>query len=237
MSFCRPGGPAERQQHDQAVTANVSIRSVGDLSGQRIYIEDVYPVVDAGRFPVKRVVGEEVEVWADIVRDGHAVLAAELLWRREGADKWFRVPMALHQNDRWTAIFTPTEVGRYVYIIEAWTDAFATWRRDFLAKRDAGMDVALEIEEGRRLLRELKFRTNDRARLLGDICRKSELLDDAAPLLSDELAAAASKGQQADLARSARYPLVVDRPLARAGAWYEMVPRSQSSVPGRHGTF
>ena len=237
MSFCRPGGPAERQQHDQAVTANVSIRSVGDLSGQRIYIEDVYPVVDAGRFPVKRVVGEEVEVWADIVRDGHAVLAAELLWRREGADKWSRVPMALHQNDRWTASFMPTEVGRYVYIIEVWTDAFATWRRDFLAKRDAGMDVALEIEEGRRLLGELKFRTNDRARLLGDICHKSELLDDAAPLLSDELAAAASKGQQADLARSARYPLVVDRPLARAGAWYEMVPRSQSSVPGRHGTF
>jgi starch synthase (maltosyl-transferring) len=214
----------------------VSIRSVGDLSGQRIYIEDVYPVVDAGRFPVKRVIGEKVDVWADIVRDGHAVLAAELLWRREGADKWFRIPMALQQNDRWTASFTPTEIGRYVYAIEAWTDAFATWRRDFLAKRDAGMDVALEIEEGRRLLGELKFRTNDRARLLGDICHKSELLDDAAPLLSDELAAAASKGQQADLARSARYPLVVDRPLARAGAWYEMVPRSQSSVP-RHGTF
>jgi starch synthase (maltosyl-transferring) len=219
------------------MTANVSIRSVGDLSGQRIYIEDVYPVVDAGRFPVKRVVGEEVEVWADIVRDGHAVLAAELLWRREGADKWFRVAMALHQNDRWTARFTPTEVGRYVYAIEAWTDAFATWRRDFLAKRDAGMDVALEIEEGRKLLTELKLRVNDRARLLRDVCRKSDLLDDPAPLLSDELAAAASKGQQADLTRSARYPLVVDRPLARAGAWYEMVPRSQSSVPGKHGTF
>ena len=78
---------------------------------------------------------------------------------------------------------------------------------------------------------------NGRARLLRDVCRKSDLLDDPAALLSDELADAASKGQQADLARSARYPLVVDRPLARAGAWYEMVPRSQSSVPGKHGTF
>ncbi len=233
-----PTGRAGRTaKHDQTVTANVSIRSVGDLSGQRIYIEDVYPVVDAGRFPVKRVVGEEMDVWADIVRDGHAVLAAELLWRREGAEKWSRVPMALHQNDRWTASFAPTVVGRYVYAIEAWTDAFATWRRDFLAKRAAGMDVALEIEEGRRLLTELKFRMSDRARLLGGLCRKSDLLKDPAPLLSDELAAAASKGQQADLTRSARYPLVVDRPLARAGAWYEMVPRSQSSVPGKHGTF
>ena len=74
--------------HDRDVTANVSIRSVGDLSGRRIYIEDVYPLVDGGRFPVKRIVGEAVEVWADIFRDGHAVLAAELLWRREATNKW-----------------------------------------------------------------------------------------------------------------------------------------------------
>src|SRR5439155_10778610 len=50
-------------------------------------------------------------------------------------------------------------------------------------------------------------------------------------------AQAAAKGRQADLTRSALFSLVVDRPLARAGAWYEMVPRSQGRVPGRHGTF
>jgi starch synthase (maltosyl-transferring) len=218
------------------VTANVSIRSVGDLSGQRIYIEDVYPLVDAGRFPVKRVVGEDVDVWADIIRDGHAVLAAELLWRREGADKWSRVPMTLRENDRWTANFAPTKTGRYIYVIEAWTDVFATWRRDLLAKREAGLDVTLEIEEGRKLLTELKL-NSEQTRLLRDICGRSDLLENPAALLSDELATAASKGQQSDLTRSARYPLVVDRPLARAGAWYEMVPRSQSSIPGKHGTF
>src|SRR5215510_10399121 len=152
------------------------MRSVGDLSRHRIYIEGVYPLVDGGRFPVKRVVGEEVEVWADIFRDGHAVLAAELLWRREGADKWSRVPMALHQNDRWTASFAPTVVGRYVYAIEAWTDAFATWRRDFLAKRAAGMDVALEIEEGRRLLAALKVRNSDQTRLIRDVCQKPDIV-------------------------------------------------------------
>ncbi|MCK7475320.1 MAG: hypothetical protein MZV49_21650 [Rhodopseudomonas palustris] len=30
---------------------------------------------------------------------------------------------------------------------------------------------------------------------------------------------------------------MVDRPRARAGAWYEMVPRSQGRTPGQHGTF
>ncbi len=75
------------------MTANVSISSVSDLSGRRIYIEDVYPSVDGGRFAVKRIAGEPVEVWADIFRDGHAVLAADLLWRADAADKWARAPM------------------------------------------------------------------------------------------------------------------------------------------------
>src|SRR5437764_7779785 len=187
--------PASGQEkHDRAVTANASIRSVGDLSRHRIYIEDVYPLVDDGRFPVKRTVGEEVEVWADIFRDGHAVLAAELLWRREGAEKWFRVPMALQDNDRWRATFTPHKPGRYVYAIEAWTDVFATWRRDFLAKRDAGMDVSLEVKEGRNLLADLKVRNSEQTRLIRDVCQKADLVEDPAPLLSDDLAVAANKG-------------------------------------------
>ncbi len=40
-----------------------------------------------------------------------------------------------------------------------------------------------------------------------------------------------------DLTRSHAVPLVADRERARAGAWYEMVPRSQGRVPGKHGTF
>ena len=218
------------------MTANASIRSVGDLSRHRIYIEDVYPLVDGGRFPVKRTIGEEVEVWADIFRDGQVVLAAELLWRREG-EKWFRVPMALHDNDRWRGSFTPHKSGRYVYAIEAWTDVFATWRRDFLAKRAAGMDIRLEVEEGRNLLADLRVKSLEQAHLIRETCSRAELAENPAPLLSHELAAAARKGQQSDLTRSANFPLLTDRPIARAAAWYEMMPRSQSSIPGKHGTF
>ncbi len=218
------------------MTANASIRSVGDLSRHRIYIEDVHPLVDGGRFPVKRTIGEEVEVWADIFRDGQVVLAAELLWRREG-EKWFRVPMALHDNDRWRGSFTPHKSGRYVYAIEAWTDVFATWRRDFLAKRAAGMDIRLEVEEGRNLLADMRLKSLEQAHLIRETCSRAELAENPAPLLSDELAAAARKGQQSDLTRSANFPLLTDRPIARAAAWYEMMPRSQSSIPGKHGTF
>jgi starch synthase (maltosyl-transferring) len=216
-------------------TMNASL--LGDRDGRRICIEAVYPCVDAGRFPVKRIAGEPIEVWADIFRDGHAVLAAELLWRPQASNDWSRVAMRLDGNDRWTASFTPARPGRYVYAIEAWTDLFASWRRDFLAKRDAGQDVKLEVEEGRSLLGLLAPDDAAQARLVRDACRASKRDGDAAPLLSEPLAQIATAAIRADLTRSAEFPLVADRARARAGAWYEMMPRSQSPIAGRHGTF
>jgi starch synthase (maltosyl-transferring) len=217
------------------MTANVSISSV-DLGARRIYIEDIYPLVEGGRFPVKRTAGEPLEVWADIFRDGHVVLAAELLWRAETAGKWLRVPMRLVENDRWTGTFVPPAVGRFVYAIEAWTDVFGTWRRDFLAKRKAGLQVDLELEEGRLLLNRLKPRDATLAALIKEAATDAAV-SEKAPLLSEAVARAVLKIDQSDLARSRYCPLLVDRPLARAGAWYEIMPRSQSPIPGRHGTF
>ena len=147
---------------------------VSGLSGQRIYIEDIYPAVDSGRFPVKRVAGEPVDVWVDIFRDGHAVLAAELLWRAEDAQKWSRNPLKFYQNDRWGGSFTPDKPGRYRYAIEAWTDAFGSWRRDFLTKRGAGQDVTLEALEGRQILAGLKPRTKADAFIISEVCRECD---------------------------------------------------------------
>lgn len=48
----------------------------------RIVVEGVYPELDGGRYPVKRVVGDVFEVWADILRDGHDVLRATLRDRK-----------------------------------------------------------------------------------------------------------------------------------------------------------
>jgi len=208
---------------------------IGDLAGRRIVIEDVYPAVEAGRFPVKRVAGEPVAVWADVFRDGHAVLAVDLLWRLEDAGRWSHTRMRIEQNDRWTASFVPPKPGRYVFAIEAWTDYFATWRRDFLAKHKAGLDVTLELREGRLLLdRGACSRTDIR---VADLRREFDATQDPAVLLSDTAAEAAARIDQSDLTRSNLFPLSADRALARAGAWYEMVPRSQGLVTGRHGTF
>jgi starch synthase (maltosyl-transferring) len=221
------------------VTAKLTIPSIGKRSRGRIFIEDIYPLVDCGCFPVKRIVYEPIDVWADIFRDGHAVLAADLLWCHEHDEKWSRARMLLRDNDRWTASFTPTRIGCYVYAIEAWTDAFASWRQDFLKKRDAGFEVAVELEEGRKLLAALSPRVECHARLIDDAVQAlaEGRGEGGSRLLSQDVADALRQADQSDLVRSQDCPLTVDRPRARAGAWYEMMPRSQSTVAGVHGTF
>jgi starch synthase (maltosyl-transferring) len=55
-------------------------RSASDVSG-RVVIEFVWPEIDGGRTPVKRVLHDWLEVSADVFSDGHAIIAAELLYR------------------------------------------------------------------------------------------------------------------------------------------------------------
>ena len=212
--------------------------STRDFARARFLIEDVYPSIEQGRYPVKRIQGEPIEIWADIFRDGHEVIAAALVWRREGEKGWDRSAMRLHENDRWTGSFVPHDPGRYVYAIEAWTDAFASWRRDFLLKREAGQNLDLEAKEGRELLADVAPK-DKRARATIESARAEfDRTGSADVLLSEALRAVMADQQpRPDLTRSAGFPLVIDPLLARAGAWYEMFPRSQSAIAGQHGTF
>ena len=216
---------------------NKTTQSVESATGA-FHIEDVFPSIDGGRFPVKRIVGEPVEVWADIYRDGHEVIAAALIWRREVDREWRREPMTMNSNDRWSGSFVPRTPGRHVYAIEAWTDEFATWRHGFELKQKAGTDQEVDAIEGAGLLGKAQAGSPDAAALILKHCEDYLQTGDAAPLLSGDLKAAMAESQlRPDLTRSQLFPFVADRPQARFGAWYEMVPRSQSKTPGQHGTF
>ncbi|RTL48942.1 MAG: alpha-1,4-glucan--maltose-1-phosphate maltosyltransferase [Bradyrhizobiaceae bacterium] len=213
-------------------------RSVVSPGAGVFHIEDIYPRVDDGRFPVKRMIGDPFDVWADIFRDGHDIIAANLLWREESNSEWSREPMSHHGNDRWTATFTPHHVGRHLYAIEAWTDEFATWSYGVRAKQVAGQDVSLDALEGAALLTKAQPGDTASAAILTGAAEEFLQNGDLAPLLDERVAQAMAKSQiPRDLTTSKSYPLVVDRPRAVAGAWYEMIPRSQGKIPGQHGTF
>ena len=124
------------------------IWSPNDPTGPRFRIEDIYPCVDCGRYPIKRIAGESVEVWADIFREGHDVLAAALIWRDEDAETGSASPCALFGNDRWHGQLHAAR-ARLVHVRDRGLDRpYATWRKEFLLKQEAGQDVSLDAREG-----------------------------------------------------------------------------------------
>jgi starch synthase (maltosyl-transferring) len=212
--------------------------TVDSAAASTFRIEDVYPSIEGGRFPVKRIMGEPVEVWADIFRDGHDIVATALIWRPEQECEWRREPMRHHGNDRWVGSFTPAEPGRYVYAIEAWTDEFATWRHGFELKQKAGVDFPLDAIEGAGMLPKALDGGPGATAIILKQCEDFLQTGSPASLLTAELAQAMTDSQsRPDLSRSQLFPLMIDRPRARSGAWYEMMPRSQGAIPGQHGTF
>src|SRR5712691_13102007 len=72
-----PANETGRHFHVNGITVNKTTQTVESAAaGGGFHIEDVYPLIDGGRFAVKRIVGERVEVWADIYSDGHDETAA-----------------------------------------------------------------------------------------------------------------------------------------------------------------
>ncbi|AMJ63468.1 alpha-1,4-glucan--maltose-1-phosphate maltosyltransferase [Bosea sp. PAMC 26642] len=212
------------------------------LESERIAIESIAPSVDHGRFPVKRSVGEIVEVAADIFSDGHEVLAAELLWRPADEASWLRTPMIFVANDRWQARFPLLREGRYHFAIEAWWSEFGTFLRDLVKKRDAGLDVAVEITEGRLILEKFARSAAPADRMvIEDHLRRLSTSqgESAAVFAADALIAAMERADPRTHATGASDLLSIEaeREAASFASWYELFPRSITDDPARHGTF
>jgi starch synthase (maltosyl-transferring) len=204
------------------------------------------PIVDGGRYPAKRVVGDPVTVSADAFRDGHDLIRAVVRYRAPGARTWREAE--LHRIDaqlggvRWATEITLDRPGRWHYTVEAWTDVFGTWR-DELARKVAagGQELEGELSEGIVLLQAAAERARAASsRALIEHALQT-LLDDSVPesakhdvALGAELFAAV----EADQERAGRVRLdqpvaiEVDRERARFGAWYELFPRSWGGLRG-----
>jgi len=213
---------------------------------KRVIIEGIQPVVDAGRFPVKRTVGDQVLVEADIFTDGHDAIAAALLARRDGHDDWVEIPMrALGKgSDRWAATFRVSDVGRYEFKVQAWVDHFETWHRDLLkriaAESDATVDYLIGVElitaAARRAGAEDAPWLEERSELLRFTAQKDKLRSIAT---DPKLLQTALRYPDKQFASESEhvYSVVVDPVIARFSAWYEFFPRSTAQEPGKHGTF
>jgi starch synthase (maltosyl-transferring) len=220
-----------------------------DSGQRRVVIGGVQPEIDAGLFPIKRTVGEQVVVEADIFADGHDQLCAVLCYRVAGETHWTETPMLPLKpgTDRWQGRFPVSQIGRYVYTVQAWVDHFVTWHQALRKRVLAGQDVTVELLVGAVLIAAASQRAagadaarlQEWARLLrtpgqsGGAERVRLVLDDTSLLTL----MAAYPDRRFATTYPRQLPVVVDREKARFSTWYEMFPRSCSPHPGQHGTL
>ncbi|RZT39575.1 alpha-1,4-glucan--maltose-1-phosphate maltosyltransferase [Cupriavidus agavae] len=242
--------PAPAQPKRRANGARAADRTLAAaMQAPRVAIENLAPAADHGRFAVRRTVGERVEVTADLWMDGHDKLAAAVLWRAPGEQAWHASPMTHVVNDRWRGSFPIVAMGRHEYTVEAWRDTFASWLDEVGKKRKAGVNIALEIEEGARLVAATLDTPEGSAipeagGILADL--RGATGDDAVRLeilLSPRTNAAMQAAMMTPAGRpfASRYPTTMpveaDRLAGRFASWYELFPRSESGDVNRHGTF
>jgi starch synthase (maltosyl-transferring) len=229
-----------------------------DDGRRRVVIEGVRPEIDAGRFAIKRTVGERVVVEADAFTDGHDEISLVLRHRHGEEPIWRETPMTGLGNDRWRASFLIERMGAYCYTIEGWVDHFKSWSRDLAKRLAAGQELRVELQVGADLLERAADRAAaaDAATATGRE-RASAGAGDAGRLRAIAADLRADSGAAAEIALSAelaelmaRHPdrsvttsydrelaVTADPERARFSAWYEFFPRSAAAEPGQHGTF
>src|SRR3954451_3136753 len=134
-----------------------------------LVVRGVAPTVDAGRYAVKRLVGDELRVGADIFKDGHDVLAARALVWPPGERRPASVPLTyVFEDDRWYGTVPLDRAGEWRVTAERGTHRFASWRGELENKVAAGQGVVSELIEGAELVRPADHhaRGAEHARLL-----------------------------------------------------------------------
>jgi starch synthase (maltosyl-transferring) len=212
----------------------------------RLALEAPTPAVDGGRFPVKRIIGELVDVEIDIIGDGHDKLTAVLQWQPPGEVAgedlpWHETRMRLLGNDRWQARFPLSTRGLHRYRVQAWRDVWGTYRHELSAKFQANVPTGLEIIEGINHVRAAHERGGLHATALASLLERLDGADEDGKrslLLSDETAGLMEAADARPFSVfSDEIPVDAERTGAGFASWYEVFPRSMSDDVHRHGTF
>lgn len=215
-----------------------------NINRKRALIENIRPNVDGGLYPLKREVGDEVEVIADIFRDGHQKIVASLFYGVVGKNK-VSIPLECVNPglDLWRVEFKAEQVGFYEYYVSAWCDDFGTWIHDTAKKVDAKVEYTSDLLEGIELAKKYAaWLTGKNLKFLKEKITGAEKMKSDADrwhVLSDKqlVNMLSENPDPASEVKSKPYVVRVDRVRARFAAWYECFPRSCAFEPGIHGTF
>ncbi len=211
---------------------------------QRVILHTVTPEIEGGRYPVKRVAGERVDVTCIAFGDGHDHIRVALRYKHLDATDWATTWMTDLGNDRYAGGFSVTERGHYKYEIEGWVDQLMHWHAGFLKKADAGQEMAVELELGAKWLAQAA-KDADKAGAT-ELKRLAKLFNDK-KAYNEALGTARSEAfaktvysypvRQFVTTYDNNLLVSVGRQKELFSSWYEIFPRSASPDPSRAGTL
>ena len=177
---------------------------------ERIRIERIWPQVDAGRYPVKRTLGERVDVYATFLRDGHEVLGGAVRYRAPGKRRWRELPMQRIPRTS-TAGMARSSSTRSGAGSSASSRGSTAWPPGSTSSS----------------ARSRPARASSRAS-----SRRAPRCS-ASPSLTVEQGLAAAAGDRSEQVVSEQtLEVLVDSERAAYGAWYELFPRSWGGFAG-----
>ncbi|OYU84883.1 MAG: alpha-1,4-glucan--maltose-1-phosphate maltosyltransferase [Flavobacterium sp. BFFFF2] len=209
----------------------------------RVIIEQVSPQLDGGVFPIKRVVGQTIEVTAHVFADGHDVVAASLWIQHENEKKAQEIRMNPTGNDEWEASFVVNNQGYYTYYIEGWVDQALNWQHGTERKIKDGQYLRSELLEGalycEAILKKVSAAHKPFLKEAIEALQEEKLYDKGIAIaLSEELHNLFTQFPTRELSnQSDPLRVYVDRKKALFSTWYEFFPRSAAQELGKHGTF
>lgn len=208
----------------------------------RIIIENVLPQLDSGAFFIKRIIGQTIDVSADILSDGHDVMEAVVQFKHENDKKWSEVRMNKLPNDVFATSFKVEKQGYYTYFVEGWIDYSLNWQYGIGKKTQDNQHVKSELLEGVEYLKPLlkKVSVSEKKylesliKLFADEKQYDLAIQEA---VSNELRTIFLNYPEKFLAnKSQDLQVYVDRKKALFSTWYEFFPRSSKGTQ-EHGTF
>ncbi len=180
-------------------------------------------------------------VAATVFREGHDQLGVSAaLMDPSGAEvQRVRLHPTVPGTDRWEGLLRPDRTGRWTFLVEGWTDRYATWSHNASVKIAAGVDVELMLQEGAALFTEAAQESGVPVTCRNAFRAAGATLEDASLSTEERLQAGHNDAVReaveahplrAQVTASQEFPLLVERELAGRGAWYEFFPRSEGAV-------
>jgi len=212
-------------------------------SQSRVVIENIQPQLDGGNHPIKAITEEIIPVTADVLCDGHEIIASSLLYKHENERVWKEKRMSQVENNVWQASFLVEKQGFYFYKIQGWVDYALNWQDGIKRKIDDGQTVTTELLEGVQFLKKV---AKNAVQTEKNYLKQLEALFEDGSLYDKAIKEATSKKlyrlfikfpEKYLVNESGVLSIYVDREKARFSTWYEFFPRSASKDEGIHGTF